>query len=261
MMKIRNNTLRGKEKRIFRTIAHRGDVTNGPENTIAGFNTSETTDVDVFRRWVEADFRKTSDGHWVLMHDTTVNRTTDGSGNISTLTLTQVKELDAGSWYDPAFSEEKVPTMTEFFEHCADKKLTVWFDLKLNVNTNDCENIISEWLGAGNRLLNLIFFVSQNTFGDSLPPAHTMRSVNTEVPIGVFSNPSVGLSTLSTMLMNIGGPVFVSLNKNNPIVTTENIETLRGIAKRVYIHTIENSTDLSNALAAKPDGVLSDIIS
>lgn len=89
-------------------IAHRGDSLNAPENTLAAIDTAAST-ADM----TEFDVRTTSDGELVLMHDTTIDRTTDGTGAIASMTLAQVRVLDAGSWFSPAFEDEPVPSLAE----------------------------------------------------------------------------------------------------------------------------------------------------
>lgn len=88
--------------------AHRGDSLYAPENTIASIN-SAVGKADL----TEFDVRVTSDGELVLMHDSTMDRTTDGTGAVSSYTLAGIKTLDAGSWFSPAFIGEQVPTMDE----------------------------------------------------------------------------------------------------------------------------------------------------
>lgn len=92
------------------SIAHRGYALLAPENTVAAFRAAlDHADL------VESDVRVTSDGQLVIMHDETVDRTTDGAyaGAVSALTLAQVKALDAGAWFSPAFAGERVPTFDE----------------------------------------------------------------------------------------------------------------------------------------------------
>ena len=61
----------------------------------------------------EMDVRVSADGELVLMHDSTVDRTTNGTGSVASMTLAQLQTLDAGSWFSPAFADEPVPTMAE----------------------------------------------------------------------------------------------------------------------------------------------------
>jgi len=88
-------------------VAHRGDSARAPENTLPAYRAASRAGVV---RW-ELDVRFTADGVPVLMHDRWVGRTTDGTGRVATLTLAQVRALDAGSWFDPRFAGVRVPTL------------------------------------------------------------------------------------------------------------------------------------------------------
>ncbi|NOZ41006.1 MAG: hypothetical protein GXP24_12395 [Planctomycetes bacterium] len=90
-------------------IAHRGNSSAAPENTFASINSA----FDVGADHVEADIRLTSDGYAVLMHDATVDRTTNGSGTVASMTLADLQLLDAGSWFSSEFAGESVLTLAE----------------------------------------------------------------------------------------------------------------------------------------------------
>ena len=92
--------------------AHRGERADAPENTLPAFAAAVTSGSD----FLETDVQLTADGFAVLMHDDTVDRTTDGSGTVGDLTLEQIRALDAGSWYDPAFAGTQVPTFGDFLD-------------------------------------------------------------------------------------------------------------------------------------------------
>jgi len=90
------------------SIGHRGNPLFAPENTLASFRAcSNTADL------VELDGRVSSDGALIVMHDETVDRTTDGTGYVASLTLGQLKALDAGSWFSTDFVGERIPTLEE----------------------------------------------------------------------------------------------------------------------------------------------------
>lgn len=89
-------------------IAHRGLARVAPENTLAAFQSAHGK-ADI----IEFDVRVSGDYHLVVIHDATVDRTTNGSGSVSNMTLAELRLLDAGSWYSPAFSGQKIPTLTE----------------------------------------------------------------------------------------------------------------------------------------------------
>lgn len=94
------------------TIAHRGASIFAPENTLAAFDKAIELKVD----FIELDVQMTKDGHLVVIHDTTVDRTTNGIGAVKDLTLQEIKELDAGNWFSERFKGEKIPTIDEVFK-------------------------------------------------------------------------------------------------------------------------------------------------
>lgn len=89
--------------------AHRGASATHPENTVAAFG--EAVRLGVHQ--VELDVRATEDGQLVVMHDASVNRTTNGRGRVDRLTLDEIRRLDAGSWKSRRFRGERVPTLVE----------------------------------------------------------------------------------------------------------------------------------------------------
>ena len=91
------------------TIAHRGARLKAPENTIASFAQAVKDGGDA----VELDVQLSKDGELVIMHDATVDRTTNGTGRVDALDLSDLKELDAGSWFSQEFQGEMVPTLQE----------------------------------------------------------------------------------------------------------------------------------------------------
>jgi glycerophosphoryl diester phosphodiesterase len=95
-------------------IAHRGASAEAPENTLASFRRAIECSVD----FVEFDVRCTADGHFVAIHDDTVNRTTNGQGAVAAMTLSELKQLDAGSWFDSCFAGERIPTLDEALDCC-----------------------------------------------------------------------------------------------------------------------------------------------
>ena len=87
--------------------SHRGGGATAPENTLPAISAALAAGFD----YVEVDVALTADRQPVLMHDATVDRTTDGHGRLSSLTLAQVQSLDAGSWFDAEYAGTRVPTL------------------------------------------------------------------------------------------------------------------------------------------------------
>ncbi len=101
---------------LFRTkqggvavVGHRGAPREAPENTLASFQRALALGADA----IELDVRLSRDGVPIVMHDATLERTTNGAGPVSALTLTELRRLDAGSWFDPKFQGERISTLDE----------------------------------------------------------------------------------------------------------------------------------------------------
>lgn len=93
-------------------IAHRGASAYAPENTMAAFHQALEMNAD----YIELDVQQSKDGVLVIMHDRTVDRTTNGSGHIQGLTYAELQRLDAGSWKDNSFANEKIPTLSQVLD-------------------------------------------------------------------------------------------------------------------------------------------------
>lgn len=93
--------------------AHRGESATTPENTMPAFRAAVDNGADL----VETDVQLTADRIPVLLHDTTVDRTTDGTGLIAELTFAQVRSLDAGSWYGAEYAGARVPLFDELLNY------------------------------------------------------------------------------------------------------------------------------------------------
>jgi glycerophosphoryl diester phosphodiesterase len=96
-------------------VGHRGARGLAPENTIAAFELGRNLGADI----IELDVHVSNDGHVVVMHDSMVDRTTDGSGAIADMSVGEIKTLDAGSWFEARFAGERVPTLVETLEWSA----------------------------------------------------------------------------------------------------------------------------------------------
>ena len=89
--------------------AHRGDRKNAPENTVPAVQSA----VNKGAHQIEFDVQRTRDGHLVIMHDGSVNRTTNGSGLVADMDFAAIRALDAGAWFAESFAGTQVPTLEE----------------------------------------------------------------------------------------------------------------------------------------------------
>lgn len=106
-------------------VCHRGANEYAPENTYASSQLCIDWGVD----YIEIDVRSSKDGVLYLLHDPTVNRTTNGSGFLRGLASEQVDQLDAGGWFDPKFANQRVPRLDEYLRWVKGKA-KIYFDVK-----------------------------------------------------------------------------------------------------------------------------------
>ena len=114
------NSLAKEKYKDIENVSHRGASGYAPEHTIISYQMGEKMHGD----YIEIDLQMTKDGQLIAMHDEKVDRTTDGTGSVKDYTLEQIKQLDAGSWFNekypqyakPEYEGLQVPTLEEVFQ-------------------------------------------------------------------------------------------------------------------------------------------------
>ncbi|NOX64972.1 MAG: glycerophosphodiester phosphodiesterase [Chlorobi bacterium] len=148
--------------------AHRGANETHPENTLTAFKEA----VRLGANMIEFDVRMTKDKKLVIMHDKTVDRTTNGSGAVSDLTLEEIKSLDAGNWKNKKYAGEKVPTFKETLEIMPQN---IWLNIHLKGG---------EELGeATAKVLNSEERIHQGVIACGSEAARGVRKVNSNIMI------------------------------------------------------------------------------
>ena len=107
-------------------MGHRGAADSAPENTLAAFNRAKALGAP----WVELDIQLTADGHCAVFHDETLERTTGRTERVDQAPLALITGLDAGAWFDPAFTGERVPTLDQALAAISGLGLGVNIELK-----------------------------------------------------------------------------------------------------------------------------------
>ena len=124
------NEVRGSLSRRPLNFAHRGASHEAPANTLAAFLLA----VDLGAEGIELDVHLSKDGHVVVIHDFDVAATTDGQGLVCDKTLAELKDLDAGSWFDPVFAGQRIPTLQEVIDAVGGRLL---LNIELKVRVDD----------------------------------------------------------------------------------------------------------------------------
>lgn len=107
-------------------VAHRGASGYAPENTLAAFRRA----VELGATFIETDLQLSRDAHFVALHDATLSRTTNGRGRVHDFKLAELRELDAGSWFDPKFAGERIPTLEEILRFAKETDVVFYLELK-----------------------------------------------------------------------------------------------------------------------------------
>lgn len=107
-------------------FAHRGASAVCPENTMAAFRKA----LELGATGIETDVQMTKDGKLILIHDESVNRTTNGQGLVKDYTLEEIQQLEAGSWFQESFRGEHLPSLEELLLLTKDKETIINIELK-----------------------------------------------------------------------------------------------------------------------------------
>jgi glycerophosphoryl diester phosphodiesterase len=150
--------------------AHRGACDTCPENTLAAFREA----INVGAHIIEIDVQFTKDRELVIIHDNTVNRTTNGDGKVSGYTLAEIKRLDAGNWKSSEFKGEQVPTLKETL-NIMPENTWLLFDIK---GGKELAERVLEMIGEENRL-------NQSIFLNSGPVLKSLRTINPNILINI----------------------------------------------------------------------------
>jgi len=107
-------------------IAHRGASAVAPENTMAAFRRAVAMGVDC----IETDLHLSRDGRLIIVHDATLNRTTNGDGLVKNFTFSELRQLDAGRWFSEDFAGERLPAVEELLDLAEPADLSLYLEIK-----------------------------------------------------------------------------------------------------------------------------------
>jgi glycerophosphoryl diester phosphodiesterase len=227
-------------------LAHRGDLAHAPENTLPSFQQAIQKGAD----GVELDAKLTSDGHIIVIHDTTVDRTTDGKGRIQSFTLEAIRKLDAGSWFDKKFSGTKVPLLEEVFE-------TVGRDKLINI---ELTNYATPRDGLVVRVCKLIKqhgnqkqIIFSSFFASNLKIA---AQVLPEVPRGLLTMP--GLLGIWGRSFGFMFGDYQALHPHISNASREQMQRAHRLKRRVHVWTANTPEEVTQLKSWGVDGIFTD---
>jgi glycerophosphoryl diester phosphodiesterase len=226
-------------------IAHRGDKTHAPENTLSAFKLAAENGADA----IEFDVKLTADGRVIVLHDPTVNRTTNGMGKISQLPFAAVRDLDAGAWFSEKFQGERIPTLDEVLETVG-RRLYINIELTNYVTPGD--GLVPKVVDVVKKhgLLDQMLFSS--FFARNL---NITRSLLPEVPCGLLCMRGI-LGSWGRAFTWRGD--YYGLHPFFTDVDPGLVYRVQAAGKRVYVWTVNPEEDLKRMIGLGVDAIITD---
>jgi len=241
----------------FRIIAHRGGMGLGPENTIETFERGLAAGADV----LDMDIRMTRDGELVIMHDATVDRTTDGSGAVRDMDLRDIKKLNAGfHWLPegegPGFSNRKIliPTVAEVFQAFPNTLLV----MEIKDDNPATVDILCELLATYQKTDSVLVASMHSSvlsrFREICPEVATSAGPGTVMKFYVLNK--FGLTSLSAW--DVAALQVPLSDGKRRIVTPDFVSAAHRRNIKVEVWTINDVENMQQLIEAGVDGIFTD---
>lgn len=228
-----------------KAVNHRGYNFDAPENTLAAFRLSKQNGF----KYVECDVSFTKDNYAVLLHDDTIDRTSNGSGNITDLTFAEVRALDFGSWKSEEYAGEQIPKFEEFILLCKQLDLHPYIELKAGTETQikSLVNVVKRY-GMKDKVTWISFTYTFLLWIKTVDPKARLGYVTSTIN-------SSTINTVTQTLKTEDNEVFIDCASGS--VTSEGVELCVNADVPLEVWTVNSE---SGILALNPyiSGVTSD---
>lgn len=234
------------------TIAHRGASGYAPENTMPAFELA----VEMKSDYIELDIHLTKDQIPVVIHDVTVNRTTNGKGSIKNMTLAQLKQLDAGSWFNkayPMFARDSyaglaIPTLDEVFSTLG-KTTNYIVEIKEPAPNSNIEALLNESI----QKYDLEHEVAVHSFsGTSLRKLHQL---NPEIPLYQLVWNDYAASRVSEAYLRSVKSYAIGISPNFQGITAVYVAQVKNYGLKLMPYTVNYQVNMNKAYLWGVDGV------
>jgi glycerophosphoryl diester phosphodiesterase len=225
-------------------VAHRGFSGAAPENTLAAFHKAIGAGSDM----IELDVQLSKDGKIVVIHDETLERTTNGRGRVADHTLKELKQLDAGSWFGAEFSGEKIPTLQEVLD-LAKARVPVNIEIKNPTHgrypiTELADKSLQAVKKAG--MLDRVIFSSFNP----VSLEHIQKKEPRAWVALLFHRP------WNSLLEMTGGREYEVLNLRNIHLNKEKISRVHQEGMKINVYTVNPQEELEQFVRWGADGII-----
>ncbi|MFC4775591.1 glycerophosphodiester phosphodiesterase [Paenibacillus sp. GCM10023252] len=236
-----------KEDKVI-TVAHRGASGYAPENTMAAFEQSVAMKAD----FLELDVQLSKDGRLVIIHDTTVDRTTDGTGTVRSLTYEELSQLDAGSFFSPAFQGEKIPTLEQVLDEYRGK-IGILIEIKASYLYPGIEQKVADALSDrnldkpnnGKVIIQSFETASVEKFHKLLP----------DIPVGILTSSANQLTDEALAQFSTYADY---INPNLAYISEDLVNRVHALDMGIMAWTVRNAVYVQPLLDAGVDGIITD---
>ena len=227
-------------------FAHRGASAHAPENTLAAFELALAQGAD----GIELDVKLSADGHVVVIHDPTTDRTTGARGRVKDLSLAELRGLNAGSFYSANFNAEKIPMLEEVFEAFGKK---IFINVELT-NYNTPRDHLVESVCMLVKKFNVQKHVMFSSFyASNLSKA---RSYLPEVPCGLLA--FNGLLGAWARSFGFAFGKYAALHPYLKDVTPQQVQRVHRLKGRVHVWTVNAEEDMRRLFGWGVDAIFTD---
>jgi glycerophosphoryl diester phosphodiesterase len=227
-------------------FAHRGDSAHAPENTLAAF----TMAAEVGAPAIEFDVKLSADGRVIVIHDQTVDRTTDGRGDVRRLPLAALRDLDAGARFADSFRGERIPTLEEVFE-------TVGSRLYMNVELTNYATPLDHLVPEVVKLVKK-FGLEQRVLFSSFFPNNLLKAAQLlpEARRGLLA--WAGWMGWPARAFGFRSNVYGALHPHLSNATLGLVNRVHAAGKRVHVWTVNAPDDIKRLVDLGVDGLFTD---
>lgn len=227
-------------------INHRGYNYIAPENTLSAFRLSKQMGFN----YVETDVSFTSDSVAVCLHDDTIDRTSNGTGNINDLTYAQVSQYDFGSWKSSAYAGEKIPTFEQFIKLCKNLGLKPYIELKNSATYTEAQIQSIVDLVERNGMRGKVTYISFNA-----TYLGYVKNYDGEARLGYLADITSTTITTATGLRTSSNEVFIDAGYGN--ATSAKVQLAMAAHLPIEVWTVDVETTITG-LDSYISGVTSD---
>jgi glycerophosphoryl diester phosphodiesterase len=235
------------QKRTVWTIAHRGASGHAPENTMAAFRRA----VELGARFIETDLQITRDARVVAIHDSTLDRTTSGKGQVHLLALDEIRALDAGAWFHrdgASFAGERVPTLGEILDFAKEQDVIFYLEIKSGPAWG-VEHAVVAALRDRSATARVVIL--------SFDPAalDAVRRLDSTMMTGFLCEHPSGDFDLVERTVRAGARQLVA---RGDLITPEVVDKAHHAGLQVVAWTINEAEQMRRLIAIPVDGVITD---